>query len=76
MANLSVRNLDDKTYISIRLRAAAHRVSMEEEVRQILSQAAGPALQISQVFRKNFGVKNGITLNIQREAHETMSFDE
>ncbi len=43
MANLSIRKLDDKTVALLRVRAARHGVSMEEEVRQILRRAVkGP----------------------------------
>ena len=39
MANLSVRKLEDETVALLRVQAARHGVSMEEEVRQILRQA-------------------------------------
>jgi len=39
MASLSVRKLDDETVALLRVRAARHGVSMEEEVRQILKRA-------------------------------------
>ena len=39
MSNLTIRNLDDTIKASLRLRAASHGRSMEEEVRQILKQA-------------------------------------
>ena len=39
MPSLSVRKLDDDTITRLRVRAAHHGVSMEEEVRQILKQA-------------------------------------
>jgi phosphopantothenoylcysteine decarboxylase/phosphopantothenate--cysteine ligase len=37
MATLTIRNLDEATKARLRLQAAAHGVSMEEEVRRILS---------------------------------------
>ena len=40
MANLSVRNIDEQTVANLRVRAARHGISMEEEIRQILRQAA------------------------------------
>lgn len=40
MASLTVRKLDEKTVAQLRVRAARHGVSMEEEVRRILRQAA------------------------------------
>ena len=39
MAGLSVRKLDDETLSRLRIRAAKHGVSMEEEVRRILKDA-------------------------------------
>ncbi len=39
MATLTIRNIDDETKRLLRLRAAKHERSMEEEVRQILSAA-------------------------------------
>ncbi|MBQ35497.1 MAG: plasmid stabilization protein [Gemmatimonadaceae bacterium] len=36
MASITIRNLDDTTKRKLRLRAAAHGRSMEEEVREIL----------------------------------------
>ncbi|WP_367026080.1 plasmid stabilization protein [Methylococcus sp. ANG] len=39
MATLTIRNLDEAIKAGLRLRAASHGHSMEEEVRQILRQA-------------------------------------
>ncbi len=39
MANLSIRKLDSMIVTHLRMRAANHGVSMEEEVRRILRQA-------------------------------------
>jgi len=36
MSSITIRNLDDKLKASLRLRAARHGVSMEQEVRNIL----------------------------------------
>lgn len=43
MTNLTIRNVDDATKQRLRLRAARHGVSMEEEVRRILKEALRPA---------------------------------
>lgn len=45
MASLTIRNLDDETKAQLRLQAARHGRSMEEEARTILRQAvtAAPA---------------------------------
>lgn len=36
MSSITIRNLDDKLKASLRLRAARHGLSMEQEVRNIL----------------------------------------
>jgi plasmid stability protein len=43
MTSLTIRNLDDATKQRLRIRAARHGVSMEEEVRCILKEALRPA---------------------------------
>jgi len=42
MTSLTIRNLDDATKQKLRIRAAHHGVSMEEEVRRILKEALRP----------------------------------
>ena len=42
MPTLTVRNLEDATMERLRRRAETHRRSLEAEVREILSRAAGP----------------------------------
>jgi len=39
MTSLTIRNVDDATKQRLRIRAARHGVSMEEEVRRILKEA-------------------------------------
>lgn len=77
MANLSIRNLDKIAYEQLRIRAAKHGYSMEEEVRQIIYQAVSMPEQISQVFQKYFG-RHGVDLEMfnQRKPHEPMDFTE
>lgn len=41
MATLTIRNLDENVKHRLRLRAARHGVSMEEEARAILSETVG-----------------------------------
>ena len=36
MSSITIRNIDDKLKASLRMRAASHGVSMEQEVRNIL----------------------------------------
>lgn len=43
MSSLTIRNVDDATKQRLRLRAARHGVSMEEEVRRLLKEALRPA---------------------------------
>ena len=42
MAKITIRNLDDSIKASLRLQAARHGWSMEEEVRQILRRMVAP----------------------------------
>ncbi len=63
MANLSIRNLDNRLHQALQARAARHGVSMEEEARQILRQAIDTPKDISQIFNKCFG-ENGIILDL------------
>lgn len=55
MSSITVRNLDESVKNSLRLRAARHGWSMEQEVRQILQQTVAPeqAEQISFADRVN-----------------------
>lgn len=42
MASLNIRKLDDETHARLRIRAAQHGRSMEEEARQLLREALAP----------------------------------
>ena len=55
MSSLTVRNLDESVKNSLRLRAARHGWSMEQEVRQILQKIVAPeqAAQVSFAERIN-----------------------
>ena len=77
MANLSVRKLDDHVYIKLRQRAEKHHVSMEEEARQIISQAVSAPERIGDVFRENFGRHNGVDLESMTRIlpHDPMDFE-
>lgn len=78
MASLSVRKLDRNVYERLRMRAAKHGISMEEEARRILCQAVGVPEKLTDVFKKHFGVENGIDLDLlnQRQPHNPMDFNE
>ena len=55
MSSLTVRNLDESVKSSLRVRAARHGRSMEQEVRQILEAIVAPeqAAQVSFAERVN-----------------------
>jgi antitoxin FitA len=52
MSSLTIRNLDEATKQRLRVRAARHGVSMEEEVRRILKEALHPAEAPSALGRR------------------------
>jgi plasmid stability protein len=65
MAQLLVRNLDDDVKAALRVRAAEHGRSMEEEVRVILREAVaaerpktGLGTEIAALFKRN-GLRDG-----------------
>lgn len=78
MATLSVRKLEKSAYEQLRIRAAKHGVSMEEEARQIIYLAVSAPEQISSIFQKYFGYQHGVNLDRlgQRKPHEPMDFNE
>lgn len=72
MASITIRNLDDGIKQRLRVRAAEHGRSMEEEAREILRLAIGetrPPLNLAAAIRARVAVSGGITLDIPpREA--------
>ncbi|HUO83963.1 MAG TPA: hypothetical protein VM534_02515 [Thermoanaerobaculia bacterium] len=71
MANLSVRKIDDEIYEKLRIRAAKHGVSMEEEVRRILEQVVGAPERLGELALECFGRNHGVELEIRRpKPHE------
>jgi antitoxin FitA len=71
MASLTIRRLDDQTYERLKDRAARDGVSMEEEVRRILTRAVAPPGRLGDVFLAIFGAARGFDLGTpQREPHE------
>jgi antitoxin FitA len=57
MATLTVRNLDEATKAQLRLQAARHGRSMEEEVRTILPDGPGLGQRIHAHFASLGGVE-------------------
>lgn len=78
MANLSIRKLDEKAYAQLRIRAAQHGVSMEEEARQIIYLVVSAPERISTIFQAHFGQKHGLDLAAvnKRKPHNPMDFEE
>lgn len=50
MSSITIRNLDESIKTSLRLRAARHGWSMEQEVRTILQQTVAPEPAVSMSF--------------------------
>lgn len=73
MANLSVRKLDEDVFSKLRLRAATHGVSMEEEVRQILKQAVANPIKLGEMALQLFGETQGVELELSEHTpHEPL----
>ena len=73
MATLTIRQLDEKTKTRLRIRAAHHGRSMEEEAREILRSAlttSSPAKgNLADAIRRRFAVFGGIELGpVKRDA--------
>ena len=69
MATLTIRNLDDSLKLGLRMRAARHSRSMEEEARQILRQAlqgdmAAPQHDLASRIRARMAAVGGVELQI------------
>ena len=68
MATLTIRRLDEKTKTRLRVRAAHHGRSMEEEAREILRSAlvAQPNLKenLADVVRRRFAPLGGVELEL------------
>ncbi|PCJ34774.1 MAG: hypothetical protein COA75_12470 [Cellvibrionales bacterium] len=75
MANLSVRKLDDEVVTELRIRAAQHGISMEEEVRRIIVQAVSAPARLGDLALATFGGDLGIEPGPEKKAaHEPMDF--
>ena len=72
MASLTIRNLDDSLKERLRVRAAQHGHSMEEEARLILRQAVGgiTGAALWELSRKLFGDAQGIELELPSRARD------
>lgn len=67
MASITIRNLEPALKEGLRIRAARHGRSMEEEARRILRDAIAepaPEEHLVDVFAELFGPKHGIELQL------------
>ena len=75
MASITIRNLDEKTKAQLRVRAAHHRRSMEEEARNILREAVSGAAvtrrNLAEAIRRRFEPFGGCD-DIELPAREVM----
>lgn len=77
MGSLSVRRLDKQTLERLRVRAAEHGVSMEEEARRILAEAVAAPRHLGDLALSLFGPAAGVELAPSARApHEPMAFDQ
>ncbi|MEZ5836645.1 MAG: plasmid stabilization protein [Geminicoccaceae bacterium] len=66
MASITVRNLDDGLKRRLRIRAAEHGRSMEEEAREILRQAIGNPVMpdnLGETIHRRFAALGGVELD-------------
>ena len=70
MATITIRQLDEKTKTRLRVRAAHHGRSMEEEAREILRSAltASPAVRgnLAETIQRRFAAFGGIEFELPR----------
>jgi len=70
MATITIRQLDDKTKSRLRVRAAHHGRSMEEEAREILRSAltgSSPLkVNLAEAIRRRFTALGGVDLALPR----------
>ena len=67
MASITIRNLDDALKRRLRIRAAEHGRSLEEEVREILRQAVGkvaPPKDLGRAIHARFAALGGVELEL------------
>lgn len=65
MASITIRNLDDSLKRRLRMRAAEHGRSMEEEVREILRGAIGKSAtpgNLGEIIHRRFAALCGVDL--------------
>ncbi len=74
MSHLNIKTLETQTYTQLRLRAKLHGISIEEEAKQILTQAIHKPLKLGNLALELFGESNGIDLELPPALpHEPLS---
>jgi|TARA_B110000971_G_C19571901_1_gene303455 plasmid stability protein len=76
MPSLSVRKIDEETMQRLRIQAAKHGASMEEEVRRIIKRAVSTPESIGDLAVRLFSpayIGDELTLP-ERETHKPVSF--
>ena len=77
MASLSVRKLEEETLSRLRIRAAMHGVSMEEEARRILINSVSAPDHLGDLAPRIFGLEHGVDLQLpERAPHEPTDLSE
>lgn len=80
MASITIRNLDDGLKRRLRIRAAEHGRSMEEEAREILRKAIGKAAvpeNLGEAIHRRFAALGGVDLDLppREPMPEPLRFD-
>lgn len=82
MGSITIRNLDDPLKAELRIRAARHGRSMEEEVRAILREAISsppaPGIHIVDAIRRRMAAVGGVDLGeiVREPMREPPDFEE
>lgn len=75
MPVISIRKVDEETYKQLRMRAAEHGISMEEEARRILRHAVKAPERLGDLMLHYFGPEHGADLELPvHELHEPIKF--
>jgi len=74
MSQLSIQELESNTYQKLCFRARLHGVSVEEEAKQILTQAIDKPLKLGDLALEVFGESNGVELELpEKIPHQALS---
>ena len=72
MASITIRNLDEQTKVQLRVRAAHHKRSMEEEARNLLREAVSASTvtrrDLAQAIRRRFEPFGGCDIELPARA--------